>query len=401
MNERHAAGRATEHQVLVLGAGYAGMSAAIQLAVRAKGLEGVRVTLVDARERFTERMRLHMTGTGQRLAELSVPELLAGTGARFTRGWVTAVDTDARTVRIDDDRILRYDTLVYGLGGVADTTAVPGAEDHAYTLNSAQDAEVLADRLARLGRGTVVVAGNGLTGIESAAEIAERHPGLDVVLLGRSEPGAAMNPKAKTYLHAALERLGVRARSGVEVAKVLPDAVELAGGESVPADVVLWTSGTRVSPLAAAAGLTVDERGRIVTDAALRSVSHPEVYAVGDAAAIRQGYGVMHGTCQGGMPTGVHAAVSICRVLKGKPPKPFRFGYYHTPVSLGRHDAVAQFTRPDDSPRRLYLTGGMAARYKETVTASPWPTYGRMKRMPASGAYWPRGGRVTRVQGAR
>ncbi|MFF1339616.1 NAD(P)/FAD-dependent oxidoreductase [Streptomyces sp. NPDC058290] len=400
MNERHEAG-ATAHRVLVLGAGYAGMAAAIQLAARVKGHRGVHVTLVNAQERFTERMRLHMTGTGQRLVDLSIPELLAGTGAQFIRGWVTAVDTDARTVRIDDDRILHYDTLVYGLGGVADTTAAPGVEDHAYTLNSVQDAEVLADRLAHLGGGTVVVAGNGLTGIESAAEIAEQHPGLNVVLLGRSEPGAAMNPKARRYVHSALERLGVRVRSGAEVVKVLPDAVELAGGERIPADVVLWTSGTRVSPLAAAAGLTVDERGRIVTDAALRSVSHPDVYAVGDAAAVRQGYGVMHGTCQGGMPTGVHAAVTIFRVLEGKQPKPFRFGYYHTPVSLGRHDAVVQFTHPDDSPRRMYLTGRMAARYKETVTASPWPTYGRMKKMPASGAFWPRGGRFTRVQGAR
>jgi NADH dehydrogenase FAD-containing subunit len=205
-----------------------------------------------------------------------------------------------------------------------------------------------------------------------------------------------MNPKAKAYLHAALDRLGVHVRAGVEVTKVLPDAVELAGGESIPADAVLWTSGTRTSPTAAAAGLTVDDRGRVVTDAALRSVSHPEVYAIGDAAAVRQGYGVMHGTCQGGMPTGVHAALSIDRVLRGKEPKPFRFGYYHTPVSLGRGDAVVQFTRPDDSPRRFCLTGRTAVRYKETVTASPWPTYGRMRKMPASGAIWPRGGRFTR-----
>ncbi|MFF4617966.1 NAD(P)/FAD-dependent oxidoreductase [Nonomuraea jabiensis] len=389
------------HRVLILGAGYAGMAAAIQLAARGKRREDVQVTLVNAQERFTERLRLHMSATGQPVAELSIPELLEGTGARFVRGWVTAVDADAKLVRIDDDRVLHYDTLVYGLGSVADTATVPGVEDHAYTLNSAQDAELLADRLARLGRGTVVVGGSGLTGVESAAEIAEQYPELDVVLLGRQEPGAAMSPKPRAYLRAALARLGVRVLSGVVVVKVLPDAVELAGGELVAADAVLWTSGTRVSPLAAAAGLTVDERGRVVTDAALRSVSHPDVYAVGDAAAIRQGYGVMHGTCQGGMPTGVHAAVSIVRTLDGRRPKPFRFGYYHTPVSLGRHDAVVQFTHPDDSPRGVYLTGRMAARYKETVTASPWPTYGRMKKMPASGAFWPRGGRFTRVRGAR
>ncbi|MGV9285816.1 NAD(P)/FAD-dependent oxidoreductase [Streptomyces sp. NPDC003719] len=396
MSARQETGTATAHRVVILGAGYAGMAAAIQLAARTKRREDVRVTVVNSRERFTERMRLHMTATGQRLAELDVPELLEGTGTQFVRGWVTAVDADARTVRIDDDRVLPYDTLVYALGGVADTAAVPGAEDHAYTLGGAQDAELLADRLARLGHGTVVVAGSGLTGIESAAEIAERYPESKVVLLGREEPGAAMTPRAKAYVHAALDRLGVRVRAGVEVVKVLPDAVELAGGESVAADAVLWTSGTRAQPLAAAAGLTVDAHGRIVTDAALRSVSHPDVYAIGDAAAIRQGYGVMHGTCQGGMPTGVHAALSIDRVLRGRQPKPFRFGYYHTPVSLGRGDAVVQFTRPDDSPRRICLTGRMAVRYKETVTASPWPTYGRMKKMPASGAFWPRGGRFTR-----
>ena len=98
-------------------------------------------------------------------------------------------------------------------------------------------------------------------------------------------------------------------------------------------------------------------------------MSHPDVYAVGDAAAIRQGYGVMHGTCQSGMPTGVHAALSIVRELKGKQPKPFRFGYYHTPVSLGRHDAVVQFTHPDDSPRAVLLDrSDWPPAYKETVS---------------------------------
>jgi NADH dehydrogenase FAD-containing subunit len=376
------------------------MAAAIQLAARVKRREDVQVTLVSAQERFTERLRLHMTATGQRLAEMSIPELLEGTGAQFLHGWVTAVDADAKIVRVDDDRVLHYDTLVYGLGSVADTAAVPGVEDYAYTLNSVQDAELLADRLARLGSGTVVVGGSGLTGIESAAEIAEQHPELNVVLLGRQEPGATTTPKVKAYLQSALERLGVRVHSGIEMVKVLPDSVELASGEYIAADVVVWTSGTRVSPLAAAAGLTVEDSGRIVTDTVLRSVSHPDVYAVGDAAAIRQGYGVMHGTCQGGMPTGVHAAVAIVRALKGKKPKPFRFGYYHTPVSLGRRDAVVQFTHPDDSPRRMYLTGRRAVWYKETVSASPWPTYGRMKRMPSSGAFWPRGGRFTRVRDA-
>ncbi|WP_018654054.1 NAD(P)/FAD-dependent oxidoreductase [Actinomadura flavalba] len=382
------------HRIVVLGAGYAGMSAAVQLTARTRKRD-VEVTVVNATERFTERLRLHTAAAGGELAEFAVPEMLDRVGARFVAGWVTGIDAGARTVRIDDERALPYDTLVYALGGVADT-GVPGVAEHAYRLDGLREAGRLAARLARLDGGTVVVGGTGLTGVEAATEIAERHPGLDVVLLGRTEPGADLAPRAAAHVRAALDRLGVAVRAGAEVVKVLPDAVALAGGETVPARAVLWTGGTRVPPLPAAAGLTVDDSGRIVTDATLRSVSHPEIYAVGDAAAIRQTYGVLHGTCGSGMPTGVHAAVSIVRTLRGRRARPFRFGYYHLPVSLGRGDAVVQFTRPDGRPRRLCLTGRRAVRYKEIVTASPWGTFRRMTVMPASGAFWPHGGRFTR-----
>ena len=126
-------------------------------------------------------------------------------------------------------------------------------------------------------------------------------------------------------------------------------------------------------------------------------MSHPNVYAIGDAAAVRQAYRVMHGTCQSGIPTAVHAATSIVRELNGKQPKRFRFGYVHQPVSLGRHDAVIQFTHPDDSPARFYLAGRLAVAYKETVSASPWTAYRLFKLIPAVGATTSRrGGRGTR-----
>lgn len=385
------------HRIVVLGAGYAGLTVAVSLAARTRRHWDVRISVVNASERFTERLRLHQVASGQQLADLRIPNLLDGTGVGFVCGRVTGIDAAARTVRLGDERVVEYDTLVYALGSAADTAAVPGADDHAYTLNSSQEAESLARRLAGLGSGTVAVCGSGLTGVEAAAEIAEAHPELTVVLLGRAEPGAMLGPRAQRYLHAALERLGVRVRSGVEIVKVLPDSVELANGDRVAADAVLWTSGVRVAPLAAAAGLDVDDRGRIVTDDALRSRSHPEIYAVGDAAAIRQGYGVMHGTCQSGMPTGVHAAVSIVRELNGKQPKRFRFGYIHTPISLGRRDAVIQFNRPDDSPKRLCLTGRPAAWYKETVSSSGWTAFLGMRKVPSLGSFaWRRGGRYTR-----
>lgn len=377
------------NRIVVLGGGYTGVAAAMSLAGRLRRRPDVRITLVNASERFTERLRLHQVAAGEELADLRLPDLLRGTGVDLEIGWVTAIDAEARTVRVDDERTLEYDTLVYALGGTADTET-PGAADHAYTLDSDQNARLLADRLRRAG--AVVVCGSGMTGVEAAAEIAEQHPQAHVVLLGRGEPGAELGPRARAYLQGALRRLGVEFRARTEIVKVLPDGVELATGEIVPAEVVLWTAGVRISPLAAAAGLTVDDHGRIVTDATLRSVSHPDVYAVGDAAAIHQAWGMMHGTCQSGIPTAVHAARSIA----GRP-SAFRYGYVHTPVSLGRHDAVIQFSHPDHSPSRFYLTGRLATWYKETVSASPWPTYGLLFRAPATGsAGWRRGGRYTR-----
>ena len=384
-------------EILILGGGYTGMAATLGLAGRVRRRDDVHITLVNPQTRFTERLRLHQTASGETLADLQISEMLADTGVDFVQGWVTAIDADAQTVRIDDAYNLRYDTLVYALGAAADTEAVPGADEFAFTLNSAQDARLLAEQLDRLSEGTVVVAGGGLTGVESAAEIAEQHPRLDVVLMSRQVPGSMMGDKARARLHAGLARLGVRVRAGVDIVKVMSDGVALDDGQVVTAQAVLWTTGVRVSPMAAAAGLQVDDRGRIVTDESLRSVSHPNVYAVGDAAAVRQGYGVMHGTCQSGIPTAVHAASSIVRELKGKQPKKFRFGYVHQPVSLGRHDAVIQFTHADDTPGRFYLAGQLAVAYKETVSSSPWPTYRLLKAMPAAGSgMWRRGGRSTR-----
>ena len=385
------------NEILILGGGYTGVAATLGLAGQVRRRDDVHITLVNPQTRFTERLRLHQTASGETLADLQISEMLADTGVDFVQGWVTAIDADAQTVRIDDAYNLRYDTLVYALGAAADTEAVAGADEFAFTLNSAQDARLLAEQLDRLSEGTVVVAGGGLTGVESAAEIAEQHPRLDVVLMSRQVPGSMMGDKARARLHAGLARLGVRVRAGVDIVKVMSDGVALDDGQVVTAQAVLWTTGVRVSPMAAAAGLQVDDRGRIVTDESLRSVSHPNVYAVGDAAAVRQGYGVMHGTCQSGIPTAVHAASSIVRELKGKQPKKFRFGYVHQPVSLGRHDAVIQFTHADDTPGRFYLAGQLAVAYKETVSSSPWPTYRLLKAMPAAGSgMWRRGGRSTR-----
>lgn len=383
---------ADEHRIVVLGAGYTGMMCAVRLAHRTRR-QRVRITLVNRSDLFVERLRLHQVAAGQRLAEHRIPELLEGTGIAFVRGEAAAIDAEAHTVRLQDGEVLGYDTLVLALGSRTDTDTVPGVADHAFPLESPELAARLAD-LAAAG-GTVTVCGGGLTGIEAATEIAESRPELRVTLLSNGEPGAMMGPRARAHLRRAFTRLGITVRTGARVTKVLPDAVELADGELVPADLCVWTTGVKVPPLAADAGITVDDRGRTVVDATLASVSHPDIRAIGDAAAVRQNWGTVHGTCQSGIPTGAYAADAIALALRGKRAKPFRFGYFHQPVSLGRRDAVIQFTHADDTPRRAYLKGRWAVMYKESVSGSPLGVYRISKRLNIN-PQLSKGGKATR-----
>ncbi|HEY2834587.1 MAG TPA: FAD-dependent oxidoreductase [Sporichthyaceae bacterium] len=381
-------------EIVVLGAGYAGMTAALGLAGRTKRRDDVRIRLVNADERFVERVRLHQVASGQKLTHLHIPDRMMGTRVEFVRGWVSGVDADARSVRLADGGTLSYDRLVVALGAVTDTR-VPGVQEHAYTLDSMQSSTAFARQLATLGTGTVVVVGGGLTGVESASEIAQQHPQLRVVLATRGEPAAMMGPRARAYVRTALERLGVEIRVEAEVVKVLPGGVALAD-EHLDADLVLWTGGVRAAGLAGEGGFTVDGQGRIVTDRTLRSLSHPEVYAVGDAAAVPQNYGIVHGTCGTGVALAGHAAANLAGELRGKQPAGLRFGYFHQNVSLGRGDAVTQFTRPNDSPSRWILTGRVAAAYKEGFSRSPWPLYKVLPRTPRV-LVWRHGGRATKV----
>ncbi|RDI49573.1 NAD(P)/FAD-dependent oxidoreductase [Nocardia mexicana] len=384
------------HEIVVLGAGYTGMMATVRVAHRTRR-ENVRITLVNPSERFTERLRSHQIAAGQELADHRIPRLLDGSGVEFRRAAAAAIDPVAHRVTLDDGTELGYDTLVYALGSTTDTTLVPGVAENAWTLNDPRRAHRFSQRLTELAAtgGAVTVVGGGLTGIEAATEIAESHPGLVVTLIASAEPGAMMGERARAHLNRALDRLGIVRKVGMQVIKVLPDAVELGTGESVRSDLTLWTAGVRVSKLAEDAGIDTDAKGLVITDPTLRSVSHPDVYAVGDAAAVRMAWGQIHGTCQSGIPTAAYVADAIARRLRGRVVKPFRFGYFHQPVSLGRKDAVIQFTNADDTPKRWYLKGRSAIFYKESVSGSPVPIFKASKKMNVAVAL-SKGGRATR-----
>jgi NADH dehydrogenase len=350
-------------RIVVLGAGYTGLAAA-KLAARWIDAD---VTLVNATDRFVERVRLHQLAAGQELRDRPLAELLAGSGVRLVVGRVTAIEPATRTVRLaDGTEPVRYDRLVYALGSRADLDTVPGAAEHALAVAGLDQARRLRERV-RSG-GTAAVVGAGLTGIETAAELAESVPELKVRLVTDGELGGWLSERGRRHLHRVFDRLGVEIREHARVTEVRADGVVLAGGAHLPADTVVWTTGFRVSDLARQAGFAVDEHGRMVVDETQRSVSHPEVCALGDAAAMhRPGGQELRMACATGLPTAQQAMRALADRLAGREPRQLRFRYLNQCVSLGRRDGLVQFVHADDSPRPTVLTGRIAALYKEII----------------------------------
>ncbi|MEU9889008.1 FAD-dependent oxidoreductase [Sphaerisporangium sp. NPDC051011] len=348
--------------IVVLGAGYSGLVAAKLVAGH-----GARVTLVNARDRFTERVRLHQLAAGENLRDLPLRDLLAGTAVDLVVGRVTGIDAGDRAVRLDGGAPdIRYDVLVYALGSRTDLDTVPGAAEHAHAVSGPDQAERLRGRLAEARVAAVV--GGGLTGIEAAAELAEAHPGVKVRLVTGGALGEGLSERGRRYLSRVFTRLSVDVRENARVSEVREDGLVLADGEHVAADTVVWTTGFRVPALAREAGFAVDRHGRVIVDGTLRSESHPEVYAVGDAAAARMPGGQeLRMACATGIPAGHRAARAIVDRLAGREPRPLRFRYLGQCVSLGRHDGLIQFVHADDRPREAVLTGRVAALYKEGI----------------------------------
>ncbi|MEU9666095.1 FAD-dependent oxidoreductase [Streptomyces bobili] len=364
-----------QQRIIVLGAGYAGAIAAGRLAKRLHS-EDVTITLVNAEPDFVERVRMHQLAVGQDLRPRPFSEMFAGTGVRLKLAKVTAVDVDRRTVSVTGTDAgpngveeLEYDTLVYALGSGWNPQGVPGTAEHAHDIAGRPGALRLRERLASLTAGQpVVVVGGGLTGLEAATEIAESRPDLDVALAARGDLGDWLSPKGRRHLRKVVDGLGITVHERTAVTGVAADHVTTADGATVPAAVTVWTTGFAVHPIARATSLEVTGTGQIVVDRTMRSVSHPDVYAIGDAASVTgPADKPLRMSCASGVPTAWQAADAIAaRLTRGKIPEvPLR--YFNQCISLGRKQGLIQYVTADDRAVRAALTGRTAALYKELI----------------------------------
>ncbi|MFK4105596.1 NAD(P)/FAD-dependent oxidoreductase [Streptomyces sp. NPDC019531] len=380
-----------KHRIVVLGAGYAGAFAAGNLARRLSPAD-TEITVVNAVPDFVERMRLHQLAIGQDVAFRKLADVFAGTGVRLSLARVTGVDPERRTVAVtgeDGDGKLAYDTLLYALGSSVAHHGVPGAAEYAFDVTGRSSALRLRERLADLGEGgTVLVVGEGLTGIETATEFAESRPDLSVALAARGELGAWLSPKARRHLRQAFDRLGITVHEHTGIKAVEPTRAIAGGvdGPSIPADVTVWAAGFAVHPIAAASGLEVAETGQIVVDRTMRSVSHPDVYAAGDSAyAIGENGRPLPMSCASAGYTNMQATAAIIARLTGSEVPTIELKYHGNHISLGRRDAIFQMVDGDARSKSWYLGGKAAARLKSGVLkGAGWgiahPTFGMPKR---------------------
>jgi NADH:ubiquinone reductase (H+-translocating) len=339
--------------VIVIGAGYAGVLAANRLAPH------VRVRIVDPRESFVNRIRLHEVAAGTRSPERVLRRLPNALDRRVlpVRGRARAVEPGL--VRLDGGVELRADHVLLAHGRGARR---PGSVD------TYEDALLARERIAALPPGaTLEVVGAGLTGVELAAEVATAFPTLQVRLVTRDRLGHDLSPAAAAHLATRL------AAFGIEVGPV-----------AVGADLVLDCTGFAPEPLGLESGLGLDLGGRIRSDEHHRILDPygaplDGLWGAGDAMAI-DGWPWLRGGCAAAEPLGASAADNIRRVVDGREPMPADVGFALRCIGLGRREALVQVLTPDDKPRGAWFGGRLAAMWKESISTLAWQVPVRLSR---------------------
>ncbi|MFZ1162228.1 NAD(P)/FAD-dependent oxidoreductase [Mycobacterium sp.] len=371
--------------IVVIGGGYAGTLAANHLRLRAD----VDITVVNPRPVFVERIRLHQLAAGSGTAAVDYGTLL-GEGIRLVVDTVERINTADRQIELASSFVLDYDYLIYAVGSTGVVpAAVPGAVEFAYPIAEFEYAERLRAVLDELHPSApVTVVGAGLTGIETASELAEQ--GRPVRLVCGGLLGPSLSRPGRRSVAKWLRRLGVDVLETAKVCEVRPDAVILDDGSALPSPVTVWTAGFGVPDLAARSGLRTDTLGRLLTDETLTSVDDPRIVAAGDAAAPSNQ--PLRMSCQAAIPLGAQAANTVLSRIGGTEPAAINQAFTGQCISLGRSYATVQLARPDDSPLNLFIGGRFAASVKELVCKGT--VWGIRREAAKPGWYrWLKGGK--------
>ena len=350
-------------RVLILGCGFGGLWAA-------QGLRKARVdlTVLDrTNHHLFSPLLYQVASAGLSAPAIAAPirHILAGQrNATVLMAEAREIDKQARSVLLDDGSRLSYDYLVVATGAAHSyfgrdewapfapglKTLEDALEIRRRMLVAFEMAERETDAARRAAWLTFVVIGGGPTGVELAGQIAEiarhtlkgefrridPHSARVVLVEGGSRILNAYPPDLSTKAQLQLERLGVTTWVGRMVTGVDAEGVSL-GTERITARTLIWAAGVAASPLARSLGVPLDRAGRVKVEPDLSLPGHPEVFVIGDLAAVEGVPGIAPAAKQ----MGRHAAANIKNKINGKPSTAFRYRDYGQLATIGRNSAVA------------------------------------------------------------
>ncbi|UFX43083.1 FAD-dependent oxidoreductase [Bradyrhizobium sp. 41S5] len=370
-------------RILVLGAGFAGLWAALgaarkrdEIGARAKDTE---ILVVDRNAYHNIRVRNYEVDLGD--VALPLQDLLDPVGVTHRVADVTAIDPAKREVIAKTGSgadTLTYDRLVLTTGSELVRPAISGLAAHGFDVDTFEAATRLNTHLAALGRqppsparATVAVVGAGFTGIEVAAEMPAKlaHAGIAgdhrIILIDPNPVvGATFGAHGRPIINEALAALGVETRLNVRVSAVGADSITLDSGEIIPAATVVWCAGMRASPLAAMLPVKRDALGRLPVDRCMRVHGLNGVFAAGDVAAcLIDGEHPTVMSCQFARPMGRFAGHNVVADLFGEKLLPLNIDWYVTVLDLGAWGAL--YTTGWD--REVHTAGAAAKLTKQTI----------------------------------
>ncbi|KJH73752.1 NAD(P)/FAD-dependent oxidoreductase [Pseudomonas sp. ES3-33] len=368
-----------KQHILVIGAGFGGMWTALS-ATRLFDLHGhdsVEVTVLAPQAELRVRPRFYEPNAHQLAAPIG--ELFDAVGVRFIKGRAETIDVHNKQVGYLDaagaQQLCSYDKLVLATGSRLARSGTAGVNEHAFDVDQIEQAvrleqhlKSLADQPDSAARNTVVVAGGGFTGIETATEMPARlrailgeAADIKVIIVDRGEKiGASMGADISVSIAQASAEVGVEWRLKSSVAGVDADGVTLADRQRIEASTVIWTTGVRASSLTEQIPGERDALGRLHVDSHLKVIGQDDIFATGDVAYAASDDIGNHAlmTCQHAIVLGRHAGNNVAAQLLGVAPTPYSQPKYVTCLDLGAWGAV--YTEGWDRQVKLVRQEGKA-----------------------------------------
>ena len=350
-----------KQQILIIGAGFGGMWTALS-ATRLFDIHGhhdAEVTVLAPQAELRVRPRFYEPDAHQLVAPID--ELFEAVGVKFIKGTAEVIDIRQKSVGYIDTsgtpQVLGYDKLVLASGSRLAMPNTQGVAEYAFDVDQIEQAVRLENHLKSLaglpdskGRNTVVVAGGGFTGIETATEMPARlrvilgeHADLEVIIVDRSEKvGASMGDEISQSIAEACDELGVKWRLKSSVVAVDENGVTLDDGQRIDAKTVVWTTGVRASSLTEQIPGERDYLGRLHVDSHLKVIGQQDIFATGDVAYAATDDLGNHAlmTCQHAIVLGRHAGNNVAAQILGVDPISYSQPKYVTCLDLGGWGAV-------------------------------------------------------------